>query len=230
MSTMFMRPVTSALVLLWLVGTVTGCGSEMRGVLVLGHEVRSLQPCDDARVFWVHVPDAPLRQQLEADYRRLTTRPYEAVYVELAGEFVDQPSAGFAADYDGTFAVHELRSISRDGVEACRSREPMAAPERTESEAAEFRAVGQEPGWNLEIFEGSRIVLIADYGESRIERPLPQPAVDRERGTTRWQAGELIVDVTDRPCRDSMSGESFEATVVVTWGERTLRGCGSALR
>ena len=63
----------------------------------------------------------------------------------------------------------------------------------------------------------------------RVERPLPQPMIDQEARSTRWDAGELIVEVIGRPCRDSMSGESFESTVVVTWGEQTLRGCGRAL-
>jgi len=229
MSTIFIRRAASGLVLVWLVAAVTACTSQMRGLLVLGHEVRTLQPCGDARVYWVHVPDAALREQLEARYRRLATRPYDALYVEIEGEFVDRPSARFAADYDGTLAVRELISISRDGVDACHSPEPTADPGRKASESVVFRALGNEPGWKLEIFDESRIVLIADYGDSRVERPLPEPAVDRAARTTRWDAGELIVDVTDRLCRDTMSGEAFEATVVVTWGERTLRGCGRAL-
>jgi uncharacterized membrane protein len=53
--------------------------------------------------------------------------------------------------------------------------------------------------------------------------------VDQEAGSTRWNAGEPMVKDIGRPCRDSMSGESFEATVVVTWGEQTLRACGRAL-
>jgi uncharacterized membrane protein len=298
---------------------LTGAGAlsaaELRGLLVFGHEVRSLQPCGDTRVFWVHAP-AALRQQLQTDYRRLATRPYEPLYVEIEGEFSKHQASGFAADYDGTIVISAVRSVSGDGIDACRAAQPAAAPappasdgaatyvfvcdeqtaytvRTTEAEAwifrpegtlmlpavpdalgakysdgafelwidgqqaqfgesgtelqrcrndrrravwekakldgADFRAVGNEPGWNLEILEGSRIVLIADYGASRVERPLPQPMIDQEARTTRWDAGELVVEVIGVPCRDSMSGESFESTVVVTWGEQTLRGCGRAL-
>jgi len=285
-------------------------------LLVLGHEVRSLQLCSDARVFWVQAP-AVLRKQMEAEYRRLTRGPYEAVYIELEGKFSEHhPASGFAADYDGTIVVREVRAVSRGGTKACGTAPPVSAGgpvaaakattyvfvcdeqtsytvrasgakawvfrpqgtlmlpavpagtgakytdgafvlwidgqqaqlgesgsalqqcrndgrravwEKAKLDGADFRAVGNEPGWNLEILAGSRIVLVADYGASRVERPLPQPMIDQQARITRWDAGELIVEVIGRSCRDSMSGESFEATVVVTWGEQTLRGCGRAL-
>ncbi len=114
-------------------------------------------------------------------------------------------------------------------LQRCRNGRRRAVWEKAKLDGADFRPVGNEPGWNLEILEGSRIVLVADYGVSRVELPLPQPTVDRDARMTRWDAGELIAEVIGRPCRDSMSGESFEATVVATWGEQTLRGCGRAL-
>jgi putative lipoprotein len=125
---MSMRPLAGLFAIALLSGAVTACTTDMRGVLVFGHEARSLQPCGHARVFWVHVPDALVREQLKGEYRRLVKRPYEPVYVELEGRYADQPSAGFAADYDGTIEVRELHSMSREGVEACRVREPAAAP------------------------------------------------------------------------------------------------------
>jgi uncharacterized membrane protein len=310
-----MKLATGLLGVLLLTGAGILAGEELRGLLVLGHEVRSLQPCSDARVFWLHAPGA-LHRQLQADYRRLAKRPYEPLYAEIEGAFGEHPASAFAADYNGTIVVSEVRSVSRDGIEACGAGQPAATSEppasgdaatyvfvcdehtaytvrvtgaeawvfrpegtlmlpavptrqgtkysdgafelwidgqqaqlgesggepqvcrndrrraiweKAKLDGADFRAVGNEPGWNLEILEGARIVLIADYGASRVERPLPQPMVDQQARTTRWDAGELIVEVIGRPCRDSMSGESFEATVVVTWGEQILRGCGRAL-
>ncbi len=310
-----MKLTTGLLGVLLLTGAGTLAGAEMCGLLVFGHEVRSLQPCGDTRVFWVQVPDT-LRERLETDYRRLTTRPYEAVYVEIEGKFNEDPASGFAADYDGTIEVREVRSVSRQANGECSTGQPVPFPEasaadeaityvflcddqaaytvrtrggsawvfrpqgtlqlqavperkgarytdgafelridgqqaqfgesgselqrcqndrrraiweKAKLDGADFRAVGNEPGWNLEIQKGSRIVLVADYGASRVERPLPEPTVDRDARTTRWDAGELVVEVMGRPCRDTMSDESFEATVVVTWGGQTLRGCGRAL-
>ena len=116
-----------------------------------------------------------------------------------------------------------------EDMSSCRNDRRRAVWEKAKLDGADFRAVGNEPGWNLEIQEGTRIVLIADYGASRVELPLPQPSVDRRNRTTLWDAGDLVLAVIGRPCRDSMSGESFESEVVVTWGEQTLRGCGRAL-
>lgn len=310
-----MRLATCVIGVLLFTGAGILSGAELRGLLVFGHEVRSLQPCGDTRFFWVHAPGA-LQQQLQTDYHRLAKRPYQPLYVEVEGEFSQRDVSGFAADYDGTIVVSAVRSVSGDGIDACRAEQPAAAPappasagtatyvfvcdeqtaytvrttgaaawvfrpegtlmlppvparagakysdgafelwidgeqarlgesgtelqrcrndrrravwEKAKLDGADFRAIGNEPGWNLEILEGSRIVLIADYGDSRVERPLPQPVIDQDARSTRWDTGELVVEVTGVPCRDSMSGESFESTVVVTWGEQTLRGCGRAL-
>jgi len=310
-----MKLATGLLGILLLTGARTLAGTELRGLLVFGHEVRSLQLCGDPRVFWVQAHTA-VRQQLETEYHRLARRPYETLYAELEGDFSEHPTSAFAADYDGTVTVREVRSVSRDGIEACGGGQPATVPEppaadeaatyvfvcdeqtaytvrATEAKAwlfhpkgtlmlpavpaqtgvkyadgafelwvdgqqaqlgesgselrrcrndrrravwekaklngADFRAVGNEPGWHLEILAGSRMVLVADYGATRVERALPQPMVDQEARTTRWEAGGLTVEIIGRPCSDSMSGESFESTVVVTWGKQTLRGCGRAL-
>jgi len=288
---------------------------EMRGLLVMGHEARSLQPCDDDRTLWVSARDA-LLQQLTAAVHQLTTRPYEEVYVELDGEPATEPAGEFAKDYDGTVEVRDVRLVSKQGIDACRRERAMVRPgaapvvapktyvfvcsnsltytvrasgaeawvfgregtrrltampagqgnrysdgilelwidgeqaqlgesggsplscrndprravwERAKLDGADFRAVGNEPGWNLEILAGTRMRLIADYGASRVEVPLPEPTMDREARRTRWDAGEIILEVIGRPCRDSMSGESFETEVSVRWRGRTLRGCGRAL-
>lgn len=111
----------------------------------------------------------------------------------------------------------------------CRNDPRRAVWERAKLDGVDFRAVGNEPGWVLEIRELSRMVLVADYGETRVEVTLPAPSVDAETNTTRWDAGELVVEATYRPCRDTMSGEAFSSQVTVYWRGRVLRGCGRAL-
>ncbi|HHJ17489.1 MAG TPA: hypothetical protein ENJ80_12405 [Gammaproteobacteria bacterium] len=142
---------------------------------------------------------------------------------------------GEAGSYsDGSFMLliegqtARLGAVGADPV-LCRNDRRSAIWEKAKLDGADFRAVGNEPGWHLEIREQSRIVLVADYGASRVELPLPEPITDTATRTTRWDAGELVLEVTGRPCRDSMSGELFETEVRVTWQGRTLRGCGRAL-
>jgi uncharacterized membrane protein len=199
---------------------------EMRGLLIFGHEARTLQLCGDTRTFWVSAPE--VRHVLEQEYRRLAIRPYDPVYAELDGAFIDRPGTGFAADYDGTVEINKIHLLSRERVGACRAQAAPATPGPARFDDADFRATGNEPGWNLEIREGRRIVLVTDYGASRVELALPEPIIGTEARTTRWDAGELTLEVIDRPCRDSMSGDWFEAEVVVTWKEKRLRGCGRA--
>lgn len=291
----------------------TACAEPMRGLLVFGHETRTLQLCGADETFWVDAPEA-LRTRLETRYRAVVTRPYEAVCAKIEGKILDQPAGAFAADYDGTIGVSELHSISTanaccsghpagvakppasaeaktylfrcdertaytvrtttteawvfrpegtlqlpalpaergtnysDGAFAlwiegeqarlgetdgelrlCQNDRVRAVWERAKLDGADFRAVGNEPGWHLEIQAGRRIVLVADYGASRVELPLPEPTLDPESRRTRWDAGELVLEMIGLPCRDSMSGEQFETRVVVTWRGQTLRGCGRAL-
>lgn len=97
----------------------------------------------------------------------------------------------------------------------------------------DFRAVGNEPGWFLELDDGVQIVLVTDYGRRRVEAPAPEPAVDEaaREVTFRTQArgAPLVVTLAPGPCEDTMSGETFDTTVTVTYGGETLRGCGRAL-
>ena len=42
-----------------------------------------------------------------------------------------------------------------------------------------FRAIGQEPGWLLEITTGTEILLVTDYGETRTAYQYAEPEVDQ---------------------------------------------------
>jgi putative lipoprotein len=104
--------------------------------------------------------------------------------------------------------------------------------ETARAQGVDFRAVGQEPGWILDIYTQGRIVLVWDYGENRIELPLPEPTYPQE-GATRYEtqgSGHMLVVTTRRfPCQDAMSGEAFPATVEVVIDGRTLLGCGRSV-
>ncbi len=114
-------------------------------------------------------------------------------------------------------------------LQTCRNDRRRAVWEKAKLDGADFRAVGNEPGWHLEIQQQARIVLVTDYGATRVELPLPKPCEDHATRTSRWDAGELVLEVTGRPCIDTMSGERFESEVTVSWDGRVLRGCGRAL-
>ena len=94
-----------------------------------------------------------------------------------------------------------------------------------------FRAIGQEPGWLLEITDGKDILLVTDYGQNRYEFPYVQPLVHQQQSRTEYvlDAADTIIEIKGIPCRDTMSGEAFDVTVTIRMRDRVLAGCGCAL-
>jgi putative lipoprotein len=93
-----------------------------------------------------------------------------------------------------------------------------------------FRAIGQEPGWLLEIKNGEEILIVTDYGQDKKSYAYVEPREDKDARKTVFQVdADTSVLIEGKPCTDSMSGESFEVTVTVTRGGNTYKGCGRAL-
>lgn len=97
----------------------------------------------------------------------------------------------------------------------------------------DFRALGQEPGWQLEIRMGAEMRLTYDYGKGTAVTPASRAQVDSSTGTRTYhsttEANDLRVVIVPVPCTDSMSGRPFPATVSVTLNNRVFRGCGEEL-
>jgi putative lipoprotein len=100
------------------------------------------------------------------------------------------------------------------------------------ADGVDFRGVGQEPGWLLDIYTQERIRFLWDYGENIADFPLTAPTFPAE-GAIRYetQAGGHALAITIRrfPCQDAMSGEAYPAAVEVVIDGRTLNGCGRSL-
>lgn len=115
----------------------------------------------------------------------------------------------------------------------CRLDRRQSIWESAKLNGVDFRAVGNEPGWFLEIRNSRSITLVSNYGEDTYRFAAPQPVVDQQKGTTVYHARnaghELTVMLRSGPCRDSMSGESFETSVELQLDGQVLRGCGRAL-
>ncbi len=104
--------------------------------------------------------------------------------------------------------------------------------EQARQRGVALRAVGQEPGWLLEIIPGKQMLLATDYGQKTVHTPVPSPKADTD-GWIRYhavtEAHDLEVRVREQPCADSMSGERFPLTVRVTLDGGELPGCGRRL-
>lgn len=104
----------------------------------------------------------------------------------------------------------------------------VAQPEcRLVSERPLFRAVGNEPGWRLDV-RADGLSLLLDYGDTHVFAP--SPLVVDGAGMRSYEAvsagGPLTAVVFERYCADSMSGMPHPKTVEVRWQDRVLKGCG----
>jgi uncharacterized membrane protein len=137
--------------------------------------------------------------------------------------------AGAELRVRGAEALLELRGSTLSG---CRSDGESAPWAAAGERGVHLRAVGQEPGWHLEITHGRELVFVGDYGETTVSLPAPRP----ERvgaGEVEWLAvhGDRRVRVLarDEPCFDIMSGEPYELAVLVEREETRYTGCGRVL-
>jgi uncharacterized membrane protein len=126
-------------------------------------------------------------------------------------------------------------SLEASGVKhlLCKNDRRQAIWEHAKLNGADYRAIGNEPGWTVEIRNQESIILTTDYGSTRHEFTLPKPEIDETNRITRYQSKdsdhELILMISGEACLDSMSGEEFSSKTTVTLDGKTLQGCGRAL-
>ncbi len=101
----------------------------------------------------------------------------------------------------------------------------------TPAQRVHFHAVGQEPGWTMDITTGRDIEVIADYGSKTATFSAP-PRLSLE-GTSNFAVTQgksaLAVSIEKKACEDAMSGKPFAYTVTMTLDGKRYRGCGETL-
>ena len=100
-------------------------------------------------------------------------------------------------------------------------------------DGVDYRAVGQEPGWLVEVTEGegdgaSALTAHLDYGQRLLEVLDLQREGDGFSGST--ATGERVeLAVEERECVDPMSGERFRTAASLVVDGQQYEGCGSWL-
>jgi putative lipoprotein len=136
--------------------------------------------------------------------------------------YSDGPTTFWNKGREATFEVDGRKQTCRE------RREPW---QDALDRGIDFRAVGQEPGWFLEIDKEKQIRLVYDYAEHEFVSPVP-PSIHRGKVTifdVTIESGHVLIAIEDAPCTDAMSGEAFPRSVTITIGTKTLRGCGRDL-
>jgi len=127
----------------------------------------------------------------------------------------------------------EEASLEQHGARVkCRVDRRNTPFEAAKLDGADFRALGNEPGWELVMYY-DRIRFTWDYGNEQAEFPATQPVTDQQRASSVWasKAGGMNIEILLQalPCFDTMSGDGFETTVTVKLDGREFHGCGRAL-
>ena len=93
-----------------------------------------------------------------------------------------------------------------------------------------FRAVGNEPGWLVEVEGGDAPVLRAqlDMGARTVEAGPVARTADGFSGTAA-DGAPVVLKATGDGCVDDMSGQSFPASAELSVGEERFKGCGAFL-
>lgn len=127
----------------------------------------------------------------------------------------------------------EEATLTLEGAEPCLCR---LNPARTRWEDAklrgvDYRALGNEPGWVLEMGPAD-ILLVSDYGETRLRFPLVEPETDAAAPSSTWRTESgghtLVITIYGEPCVDDGDLE-YPSRVELVLDDRVLPGCGRAL-
>ena len=186
----------------------------VRGQVVIGHEVRALTECGAVQQTWlIDETNGELRRW----YDRLSTEPYQPLFVELSGYREDAPASGFGADYPAAIRATAILRAEREGF-GCDE----------DLSVFRFKARGNEPFWQL----------IASKSELRFEAPgrsplsVSTPVEFVDDASIRFEASRgsdtILVAVEPGHCTDSMSGSLYAFRARVDVNGISYSGCAIA--
>ena len=140
-----------------------------------------------------------------------------ARYADAAGNEFWNKGDGATLTLDG--ATHE-----------CHRTDAVSPWDAARARGIVFRAVGNEPGWLVEVEGGDAPVLRAqlDMGARTVEAGPVERTADGFSGTAA-DGTPVVLKATGNGCVDGMSGQSFPASVELAVGEERFIGCGAFL-
>ncbi|WP_261816380.1 hypothetical protein [Vibrio gallicus] len=177
----------------------------LKGQLVLGHEVRTIQPCGSQNSFWVDV-----EPQLQQSISGLTNQPYQPVYAEVFGYF-KPTEVGFSEQYSAQFIVTELNMVSAENQQRC---DLPAKPDR---------AFGNEPSWSATYNEKS--LTLSSIQAQPQQFAITSLEQDLTQSRIKFKDGQLNID--KKLCSDTMSDSIYGATASLTISGKNWKGCST---
>ncbi|WP_261834410.1 COG3650 family protein [Vibrio ishigakensis] len=177
----------------------------LKGQMIWGHEVRTLQPCGSENAFWVQLPEA-----FKQPVSNLTSEPYQPMYAEVFG-YLEPTAAGFAEQYPAQFVVTEVNMVTAEN------------PNRCEQSTRPDRAFGNEPFWNATYDEQK--VTFTQMGQEAQEFTVKELEQDLTQTRVDYNSGSLTID--KQICRDTMSDSLYGTSSSVEVNGKAFKGCST---
>ena len=99
-------------------------GTAITGCVIIGHEVRSFEPCGQKRSLWI-MGLSPALEDIKSAYERSRphSQPYQPVIMVLTGAIVRPPQDGFGTAYHAGFKATRFIQVmpeeGSEGVSCC---------------------------------------------------------------------------------------------------------------
>ena len=105
--------------------------------------------------------------------------------------------------------------------------------EQAKEDGVQFRGVGNEPGWLVEVRDDKKIKFVNDYGSLEIKAPVDDlwlgPAGEDKIFYVENDVIQFQVIIMKKSYQDTMSGENFPYQVRVVFPNKSYVGGGRLL-
>ncbi|HEY4649916.1 MAG TPA: copper resistance protein NlpE N-terminal domain-containing protein [Pontibacter sp.] len=136
---------------------------------------------------------------------------------------LDQTGQRITGNLANMYILHKDTGLADDNSELWNEKRRLGV---------DFVATGNEPGWALEI-DLEKGLFFRTLPTETISLDTPISAPEKKGKTTTYRGtatgGELVVELTEQDCKDSMSGKASPYTVRVTAKGVQFNGCGMYL-
>ncbi|MCP1675368.1 putative lipoprotein [Natronocella acetinitrilica] len=152
-------------------------------------------------------------------------------------ELYEVPAASGARFDDGDIEFWTRGSdqarLTTAGTESidCSPRDSLSPWTRAMLQGVDFRAVGNEPGWHVEVIEEEMLMILTrDHGA--LHQVFEDIEVLADQAGYRAESGgkDVVVTLDSAPCQDTNVGWTFPLTVSLGINGQTLQACGRFLR
>ena len=163
---------------------------------------------------------------------QMCTMDYRPVFGRISPSQVKTYSNGCVACSDTQVLSYTEQACPEEDLKnnSNKSEANKADSDAIKLSSVSYRAVGQEPGWLLEIIHGKYFYISSNYGELVKTYPYVEPTIDFEKGTKIYQVDKgIVIKLTDKTCTDSMSGDVYSTSVSMKFNSRHLKGCAKVV-